>query len=164
MSRRAFLGLGSNLGDRLATLESAVAMLREQPGLRVVGCSRVWETDPVGPVQPDFLNLVLEIDTTLDPFDLLRSAQQVETALHRERVLRWGPRTIDIDLLFVDDIEMVEPDLTIPHPQLLARAFAVLPLMELAPDLVVGGVALRDANVEGGARPYAPPFPVAGVG
>ena len=163
VNSRAFLGLGSNLGDRLGNLQSAVDQLDAQVDLRVVASSRVWETDPVGgPAQPDYLNAVLQVETALAPHGLLEACQRVEAALHRERDLRWGPRTIDIDILLFDDLSMNDPDLTVPHPRLQVRAFAVLPLMELVPELVLpGGVPLRSCVLLGGARPFAPPLRIA---
>lgn len=157
---QAFLGLGSNLGDRLANLQLAANLLEAQADLRVLASSRVWETDPVGgPPQADYLNAVLEVGTDLAPHGLLEACQLVEAALHRERDVRWGPRTIDVDILLFDDVSMNDPDLTIPHPRLHERAFVVLPLMELAPELVLpGGVPLRSSVVAGGARPFAPPL------
>ncbi|MEA2580141.1 MAG: 2-amino-4-hydroxy-6-hydroxymethyldihydropteridine diphosphokinase [Actinomycetota bacterium] len=159
MSTQAFLGLGSNLGDRLTNLQSATDLLRKESDLEIAASSRVWETDPVGPPQPDYLNAVLEIDTDLSPRGLLGSCQHVEAALHRERAVRWGPRTIDIDILLFGDASIDEPDLTVPHPGLQERSFVVLPLMELAPDLVLpGGAELRSSVATGGARPFAPPL------
>lgn len=160
VNSRAFLGLGSNLGDRLENLQSAVDLLDGQQDLRVVTSSRVWETDPVGgPPQPDYLDAVVRVQTGLTPHGLLDACHQVEAVLHRERDIRWGPRTIDVDILLFDDVSMDHPDLILPHPRLLVRAFVVLPLMELEPDLVLpGGADLRSCVVEGGARPFAPPL------
>lgn len=160
MITQAYLGLGSNVGDRLTNLQSAADLLDARTDLRVAASSRVWETDPVGgPPQPDYLNAVLEVQTELAPRGLLEACQRVEEALHRDRAVRWGPRTIDVDILLFDDVSMNEPDLTIPHPRLQERAFVVLPLMELAPELLLpGGFPLRSSVVEGGARPFAPPL------
>ena len=117
MGEIAYLGLGSNLGDRLATLQQAVGLLASEPGLRVDACSRVWETDPVGgPDQPDFLNVVIRVDTDLAPLDLLAACNRVESALGRVREVHWGPRTVDIDVLLFDDRRIDEPTLTVPHP------------------------------------------------
>jgi 2-amino-4-hydroxy-6-hydroxymethyldihydropteridine diphosphokinase len=134
--RRAFLGLGANLGDRLATLQRAVDLLDER-GVRTIASSRVWATAPLGGPedQPEFLNVVVEIDPDgLEPADALAAAQAVEAALGRVRVQRWGPRTIDIDLLLWGDRVVESADLTIPHPRLHERAFVVLPLLDLDPD------------------------------
>src|SRR6188472_4100056 len=124
MGEIAYLGLGSNLGERLATLQEAVDLLASEPGLRVDACSRVWETDPVGgPDQPDFLNVVIRVDTDLAPLDLLALCNRVESALGRVREVRWGPRTVDIDVLLFDDEVRDDPRLTIPHPRLGERSF-----------------------------------------
>jgi 2-amino-4-hydroxy-6-hydroxymethyldihydropteridine diphosphokinase len=164
VSTKAFLRLGTNLGDRLANLQSATDLLRAQSDVAVTASSRVWETDPVGPPQPDYLNAVLEIDTDLSPRGLLGSCQHVEAALHRERAVRWGPRTIDIDILLFGEVSIDEPDLAIPHPGLQERAFVVLPMMELAPDLVLpGGAELRSSLAMGGARPFASPLRITGA-
>jgi 2-amino-4-hydroxy-6-hydroxymethyldihydropteridine diphosphokinase len=166
MDERAFLGLGSNIEDRLAHLRDAVRMLRDDEGIRVVRSSRVWETDPVGgPPQRDFLNAVIEVEPPPEPRALLASAHRVEAALGRERAIRWGPRTIDIDVLLIGDRMIEEPDLVVPHPRLIERAFVLLPLLELEPDLALpGGPRLVDLplgpDAVGGARPFAPPLPV----
>ena len=129
---RAFLGLGSNLGDRLAHLRRAVAGL---PG--VVAVSGVYETDPVGgpPGQAPYLNAVVELDTDLGPRELLEVARALEEEAGRVRAERWGPRTLDVDVLLVGDLAVDEPDLQVPHPRLRDRAFVLVPLHDLAPDL-----------------------------
>jgi 2-amino-4-hydroxy-6-hydroxymethyldihydropteridine diphosphokinase len=129
---RAFLGLGSNLGDRAAQLRAAVAALDD-----VVAVSPVYETDPVGgPEQAAFLNLVVELDTTLDARGLLGECRRLETAAARVRLERWGPRTLDVDVLWVDGEVVDEPDLQVPHPRMGERRFVLAPLADLAPDLV----------------------------
>ncbi|MDP9243108.1 MAG: 2-amino-4-hydroxy-6-hydroxymethyldihydropteridine diphosphokinase [Actinomycetota bacterium] len=128
----AFIGLGSNLGDRLQNLEAAVQALSETPGIRVVHSSSVYETAPVGgPPQGDYLNAVLEIETGLKPRELLAALQEVERKLGRVRDERFGPRTIDVDLLTYHDDVIDEPDLQIPHPRMHERAFVLVPLAEL---------------------------------
>jgi dihydroneopterin aldolase/2-amino-4-hydroxy-6-hydroxymethyldihydropteridine diphosphokinase len=128
---RAFLALGSNLGDRERYLRVAVDSL---PG--VVGASQVYETEPVGGPhgQGPYLNMVIEVHTELDPYALLRRCRLVEREALRQRVEHWGPRTLDIDVLFYDDIRIDDPELTIPHPRLHERRFVLAPLSELAPD------------------------------
>ena len=126
---RGFIALGSNLGDRLANLQRAVELLAGRDGVRVLKASRVYETDPVGPPQPDYLNAVLEIETSLPPARLLEEAQLVERELGRVRTERWGPRTIDIDLLTYGDERIDQPDLQIPHPRMHERAFVLVPLL-----------------------------------
>jgi 2-amino-4-hydroxy-6-hydroxymethyldihydropteridine diphosphokinase len=157
----ATLALGSNLGDRLATLQRAVDLLAERD-VRAVESSRVWETDPVGgpSEQPAFLNAVIRAKTDLDPKALLGAALDVEAALGRIRTQRWGPRTIDIDVLLYDEVILDEPGLTVPHPRMCDRAFVVLPLLDLDPDPVLpDGRRVLDLRVDpSGARPYAPPL------
>ncbi len=157
----AYLGLGANLGDRLTTLREAVDLLAADPGIFVQRTSRVWETDPVGgPEQPDFLNVVVEIDTDLDPLDLLAAVNRVESELGRVRDVRWGPRTIDIDILLIDELEIADERLTVPHPRMHQRAFVLFPLLELIADRVLpNGTRLLDARLSHqAARPYAPPI------
>ena len=138
MGERAFLGLGTNLGDRLANLQLAVEQLAATPGIRFVRSSRIYETAPVGPPQPDFLNAVVEVDTDLEPHDLLAAGAAVERELHRVRDVHWGPRTIDVDLLVFDERTIDTPDLVVPHPRMHERAFVLIPLAEIAPDARVG--------------------------
>src|SRR3954447_10007127 len=133
---RAFVGLGSNLGDRDETIRAALSRLDG-----VIAVSRLRETDPVGfEDQPRFLNGVAELETELSPRALLGRLLEVERSLGRTREgPRFGPRTIDLDLLVYGDLELDEPGLTIPHPRLHERRFALEPLVELAPELVVPG-------------------------
>ena len=134
---RAYLGLGSNLGDRLAHLQRAVDALAATTGIRVVAVSDVYETAPVGgPAQDDFLNAVVAIDTDLAPRDLLAVAMDVEQREERVRTVRWGPRTLDVDILLYGDEQVDEPDLEIPHPRMHERAFVLAPLRDVAPDRV----------------------------
>lgn len=129
---RAFLGLGSNVGDRAGHLRAAVDSL---PGL--VAVSDVYETDPVGgPDQGRFLNLVAEIDTDLSPRELLGVCHRLESAAGRVRDVRWGPRTLDVDILWIEGINVDEPDLEIPHPRMSERRFVLEPLADLAPELL----------------------------
>jgi 2-amino-4-hydroxy-6-hydroxymethyldihydropteridine diphosphokinase len=160
----AYLGLGSNLGDRLATLQDAIVRLDAEPGIVIARCSRVWETEPVGgPEQGDFLNAVVQADVDLSPLDLLAACHRVEAALGRVRDVRWGPRTIDIDILLIGDRAIDEPDLTVPHPRLHERAFVLMPLLELEPDpRLPDGTRLVEIRLgpsaAAGARPFAPPL------
>ncbi|MDP9184901.1 MAG: 2-amino-4-hydroxy-6-hydroxymethyldihydropteridine diphosphokinase [Actinomycetota bacterium] len=161
---RVFLGLGANLGDRLATLQRAVDLLAEH-GVRPVASSRIWATAPIGGPddQPEFLNAVIEIEPgALEPADVLAAAHDVEAALGRVRNERWGPRTIDIDVLLWGDLVRVDAELTVPHPRLHERAFVVLPLLDLDPDpRLPDGRRLVDLPApQGEARPYAPPLAV----
>jgi 2-amino-4-hydroxy-6-hydroxymethyldihydropteridine diphosphokinase len=133
---RAFLGLGSNLGDRLAYLRDAVASIPD-----VVAVSRLYETAPVGGPggQDRFLNIVVQLDTELSARELLEVCRRCEADARRVREERWGPRTLDVDVLWVDDVTVDEPDLIVPHPRMFERAFVLLPLGDLAPDLVPEG-------------------------
>jgi 2-amino-4-hydroxy-6-hydroxymethyldihydropteridine diphosphokinase len=135
---RVFLALGSNLGDRERTLQEARRLLATLDGTAMVGVSSLYETAPVGgPEQDDYLNQVVEIATTLDPRDLLDAVHRIEAALGRQRVVRWGPRTLDLDILWYDLTSVAEPDLEVPHPRMEGRRFVLEPLAELAPDLVL---------------------------
>jgi 2-amino-4-hydroxy-6-hydroxymethyldihydropteridine diphosphokinase len=132
---RAFLGLGSNLGERRELLRAGVASLPD-----VVAVSPVYETDPVGGPedQGPFLNCVVELATVLTPAELLEAAHRAEEAAHRVRVVRWGPRTLDVDVLLVGDQRVETPDLVVPHPRMWERGFVLVPLADLAPELVAG--------------------------
>jgi 2-amino-4-hydroxy-6-hydroxymethyldihydropteridine diphosphokinase len=134
--RRALVALGSNLGDRLAHLQAAVDGLAAHPGITVEAVSAVYETDPVGPEQPDYLNAVARLATTLTPRELLAAGQQEERRAVRVRGERWGPRTLDVDVLAIDGEAVDEPDLQVPHPRLAERMFVLVPLNDVAPDLV----------------------------
>lgn len=135
---RAYLGLGSNLGDRLAHLQRGVDALAEAEGVRVVAVSRVYETAPVGgPAQDDYLNAVVAIETDRSAREVLAVARHVEQLEDRVRAERWGPRTLDVDILRFGDVRVDEPDLEIPHPRMAERAFVLAPLHDVAPELVV---------------------------
>ena len=138
------LGLGGNLGDPIATIAAALRRL-EEGGVRIARRSRYYRTPPWGVTeQPDFVNLCIAADTDLSPRALLDLAQGIEAALGRERVLRWGPRIIDIDILAYNDLTMNEPGLELPHPGLTQRAFVLVPLLDIAPDRMIGGRLVRD--------------------
>jgi 2-amino-4-hydroxy-6-hydroxymethyldihydropteridine diphosphokinase len=138
---RAYIGLGSNLGDREGFLRRAVELLRDEADIDVVAVSSVRETDPVGFLdQPRFLNAAVEVETPLTARALLERLLAMEHALGRRRDgPRFGPRTIDLDLLLYGDESVDEPGLTVPHPRLAERRFVLEPLHEIAPDLVVPG-------------------------
>ena len=140
---RAFLGLGSNLGDRWGYLRNAVAALPD-----VTAVSPVYETTPVGGPegQAEYLNLVVELETELSPRELLGVAQALEQAAGRVRAERWGPRTLDVDVLLVGDLVVDEPDLVVPHPRMFERGFVLAPLADLAPELVPPGWEARVAG------------------
>lgn len=129
------MGLGSNLGDRRETLNRAVGSIRE-----VVAVSPLYETEPVGgPEQGAFLNIVVELETALSARELLALCHKLEAAAARVRRERWGPRTLDVDVLWIEDESVNEEDLKIPHPRMAERNFVMVPLLDLAPDLDVEG-------------------------
>jgi len=131
---RAYLSLGTNLGDRHANLTAALPLLSDGDGYRL---SSVYETEPVGGVdQDDFWNLVVELDTDASPRALLERARRAETAAGRTREVRWGPRTLDVDVLIVGEATSDDPEILVPHPRLFERAFVLVPLRELAPERV----------------------------
>lgn len=135
---QVFIALGSNLGDRELNLLRGVAEIGKIPGARVTALSGFYETEPVGEAeQPDFLNAVLRLETSLSPRELLASLQRIESEVFRRvRTLRWGPRTIDLDILFYGELTLSEEDLIIPHPRLHERRFVLQPMAEIAPDFV----------------------------
>jgi 2-amino-4-hydroxy-6-hydroxymethyldihydropteridine diphosphokinase len=134
---RVFIGMGSNLGDRSAYLNRAAARLRKLEDLSVVWFSPVYETEPVGNVdQPDFLNAVGEVDTSLSPPDLLARLKAIEQELGRTPGDRWGPREIDLDILLYDGLVYNEGGIEVPHPLLEERRFALVPFRDIAPDVV----------------------------
>lgn len=148
--RRVLLALGSNLGDRRRTLREAVDSL---PG--IVAVSGLYETDPVGgpPGQDPFLNMVVAIESTASARQLLGMCHRIESAAGRVRGERWGPRTLDIDILWIDGETVHEPDLLIPHPRMFERRFVLVPLNDVAPDLLPEG---WDDHVDGWVTPVEP--------
>jgi 2-amino-4-hydroxy-6-hydroxymethyldihydropteridine diphosphokinase len=140
---RAFLGLGSNMGDREGHLRRAVAGIGDR-----VAVSPVYETDPVGgPAgQDDYLNLVVELETQMSPRELMELGHRLETEAGRVRTVKNGPRTLDVDVLLVGDLVVDEPDLVVPHPRLWERRFVVEPLSDLAPDLVPPSVRIASGG------------------
>ena len=156
----AYLGLGSNLGDRRQHLAQAVRRLHARPALQVVKISSVYESSPVGvTAQPDFLNLVAQVATTHTPHELLAECLRIETDLGRVRHERWGPRTIDIDLLFYGDMRIADERLVVPHPWMHERSFVLTPLAEIAPGLKLDGKTISDlaaALGEDGLRKIGP--------
>ncbi len=133
---RALLALGSNLGDRVRYLQEAVALVPDLAQL-----SRVYETDPVGgpDEQGPYLNIVARLETARSAHELLDLCRSLEDRAERKRVVRWGPRTLDVDVLWVDGVHLDEPELTVPHPRMFERAFVLAPLEDVAPDLVPPG-------------------------
>ncbi len=126
---QAFIGVGANLGDRWGTIQRALGLLGQTPGIAQVACSPVFESDPVGIIdQPLFLNLVCGVETTLAPEQLLARLLEIEESLGRKRLLRWGPRLIDLDLLLFAGETRTGPELELPHPRMFERAFVTEPL------------------------------------
>jgi 2-amino-4-hydroxy-6-hydroxymethyldihydropteridine diphosphokinase len=143
----ALLGLGGNIGDVRVTFERAIAMLCADDAIRLVARSSDYRTPPWGITeQPVFINAAIIVATSLEPHALLARVQNVECALGRDRASerRWGPRSIDIDILAYDDVTLREPGLTLPHPHLFERAFVLLPLAEIAADWVIAGQRVGD--------------------
>lgn len=144
----ALIALGGNVGNVRDTLDRAVEQLCDGRDIRLLARSSDYRTPPWGVAdQPPFINLCLVVATLLSPHALLARARQVEAALGRDRAneRRWGPRTVDIDIIAYDELVVDEPDLQLPHPRLFERAFVLVPLVEIAPERTVGGMTLRDA-------------------
>jgi 2-amino-4-hydroxy-6-hydroxymethyldihydropteridine diphosphokinase len=157
---RAYVGLGSNLGNPAATLRAAAERLGALG--RVAGASQIYETEPVGrEQQPRFRNAVLALDTELEPLALLDGLQAIEAAFGRVRTIRWGPRTLDLDLIWQDAESIESPRLTLPHPRAHEREFVLRPLAELAPELRLGDSTVRqllDVLAPQGVRPTGEPL------
>lgn len=140
--RLAFIGLGSNLGDRLNWFNQAIESLRRLPKTRLMYYSSIYVTEPVGEKdQPEFFNAVVAVHTALPPMELLQHLQAIEEKLQRKRDKHWGPRTIDLDILAIEDITIQEgATLQVPHPLINKRKFVLLPWAEIAPDFIVPGI------------------------
>jgi len=148
---RAYLSLGSNLGDRAFYLSEAIRLLADNSAISIVQKSAVYETKPWGKLdQPDFWNQVICIETNLAPLELLKVCQDVENELGRKRSERWGPRTVDIDILTYDNIVRADDVLTLPHPRMEEREFVLAPLREIAPSLILpSGRPIQEVLGEG---------------
>ncbi len=145
---RALIALGGNVGDVRATLQKAIDQIRSLPKTALLARSSDYATPPWGDEQQArFINACVEIDTPLDPHALLSALQEIETRFGRQRQVerRWGPRTLDLDLIAYDDVAIDKLDLTLPHPRLFERAFVLVPLAEIAPDRVIAGQRVSDA-------------------
>ena len=157
MTATAVLALGANMGDRLTALQGAVAALAAADGVVVLAVSHVYSTEPVGgPEQDDFLNAAVLVDTDLNPHELLALAHRIEAEHHRTREVRWGPRTLDVDLIVMrgaeGEIVLDTDDLTLPHPRAYERAFVCVPWADVEPDaqlpeLDASGVLRTDAHL-----------------
>lgn len=156
----AYIGLGSNVGNRDENLRQAVEMLNQEDGIEPTRVSSIYETTPVGYLnQRDFLNAVVEIETSLSPPELLAATKKIEEKQKRVREVHWGPRTIDLDILLYDDVELTEPHLNLPHPEVSKRAFVLVPLAELAPDKrLPGGESVRELLANLGEIEGVKPF------
>lgn len=133
-SQRAAIALGSNLGDSCATLKAACDRLANHPQIHGIRCSSLYQTPPVGPPQPDYVNACAVLETGLEAIALLDELLAIEQAFGRERLDHWGPRTLDLDLLLYGDAVIDHPRLQVPHPRMAERGFVLLPLSEIAPD------------------------------
>jgi 2-amino-4-hydroxy-6-hydroxymethyldihydropteridine diphosphokinase len=141
----AWIALGSNIQPKEVYLQQAVQKLADRQGVVLKQVSTVYETEPVGYEEQDqFLNLVVEVDTNLTPQELLRACQQIEQELGRERVIRWGPRTVDLDILLYSNENMNIEELILPHPRMHERAFVLVPLAEIAPHLTLNGREVKE--------------------
>lgn len=148
---RAWLGLGGNIGDVRAAIANALQRLDDEPDIEVTAVSSLYKTSPWGVTdQPWFLNCCAEVETSLSPLELLQVCQAAERAGKRERKIRWGPRTIDVDVLMFEGVESADPTLTLPHPRMHERAFVLLPLAEIAGKRVLAGktIAARAAAID----------------
>lgn len=133
----AYIGFGSNIGDRFAHIDQALRLLREADGVSLIQVSSLYETEPVGYEQQDwFLNGVLAIETRLSPDQLLALLKQIETGVGRHQRVRWGPREMDLDLLIYDQCCIDTPALTVPHPEMHRRSFVLVPFAEIAPEVI----------------------------
>lgn len=146
MGARIVVGLGANLGDAVPTLRAAVREIAALDAVDVLAVSRVYRTAPVGgPEQADYVNGAVLLEVDLAPLELLRALQAIELGHGRERLVRWGPRTLDLDVLLWGEEAIDLPDLTVPHPRLVERRFALEPLLDVAPDAVLPGGERLDA-------------------
>lgn len=132
VTQTAYIGLGSNMGDRRQYLQAAITLLQQHPAIRLERASSIYETAPVGYTeQPSFLNMVIAVQTSLSPEELLQVMLETERTLGRVRDIRWGPRTVDLDLLLQGTEKVNSPDLELPHPRMWERAFVLIPLREV---------------------------------
>lgn len=145
---KAYLGMGGNIGNTKENIQEALRLLQVNDKVKLIKSSSYYETAPVGYEQQDwFINIVAEIETELSPYKLLELCNDVERQLKRERLIRWGPRTIDIDILLYEDFESDEDKLTVPHPRMRERAFVIFPLMEIAPDLNIRNQSIKEIAI-----------------
>ncbi|MEA3423494.1 MAG: 2-amino-4-hydroxy-6-hydroxymethyldihydropteridine diphosphokinase [Bacillota bacterium] len=147
-----YLGLGSNIGDKIEYLANAIEYISKNSKIKIIKQSSYYETDPVGYENQDsFVNVCLEIETDLSPVQLLGETQKIENMLGRKREVRWGPRTIDIDILLYGDLKINNEILTIPHPRIIERAFVLIPLQEINKDIIINNKRIDEylSEIEG---------------
>lgn len=145
LQERVFVGLGGNIGDPEIAMSAALKAFAASPDIDIVGVSSLYRTPPWGNLdQPDFLNAVAELRCKLSPHDLMNLCLEIEQNLKRSRGEKWGPRTIDLDIVAFGERTIDEPGLTVPHPRLHERAFVLMPMAEIAPDFEIGGLRVRD--------------------
>lgn len=144
MGKKVFIGIGTNIGDRKDNLNKAIKLLGENEKALIKKVSSIYETAPVGYLdQAAFLNIVAEIETILDPFELMAFTASIEKAMGRERLIKWGPRIIDLDILLYENQVVKTENLIIPHPRIRERAFVLIPLMEIAPEILLNGLPIE---------------------
>ena len=144
MGKKAFIGIGTNIGDRKDNLNRALKLLGEIEKTLIKKVSSIYETAPVGYLnQAAFLNIAVEIETLLDPFELMVFTSSIEKAIGRERLIKWGPRIIDLDILLYENEVVKTENLIIPHPRIGERAFVLIPLMEIAPEILLNGLPIE---------------------
>lgn len=143
--KSAYLGIGGNMGDKKSNIERAIELLDESDFIKVKKSSSLYETEPVGYTDQDwFMNAVTEIETSLSPYELLDYCHYIESELKRERLIRWGPRTLDVDVLLYEGFESDDEVLTVPHPRMLERAFVMVPLFEINKGLAIGNKPISE--------------------
>lgn len=141
---KVYLSLGSNMGQKVDYLDKAVEKLENNEFIHNLKSSSYYSTDPVGYLDQDtFVNIAVSIETTLSPYALLKVCHEIEEALNRVRIIRWGPRTVDVDIILYDNLQLDEPLLTIPHPRMKERGFVLIPIQELEPELHIDSVAIQ---------------------
>lgn len=141
---KSYLSLGSNIGNTRKNIDSALQNLQQDSKIKIIKKSSYYKTEPVGYKDQEwFLNIVIEIETTYTPYELLKKCNEIEKELKRERVIRWGPRTIDIDILLYENFTSTDESLTIPHPRMTERGFVMIPLFEIAKDLTINNKPIK---------------------
>ncbi|MFZ5942644.1 MAG: 2-amino-4-hydroxy-6-hydroxymethyldihydropteridine diphosphokinase [Bacillota bacterium] len=145
----AYLGIGSNLGNTKENLMEGIRLLQNHGQIKAIKVSSLYKTEPIGYKEQEwFLNAVLWIKTELSPLELLEYCQSIESKLKRRRVIKWGPRTIDIDILLYGNLNLNGEILTIPHPRMTERAFVMIPLAEISPQLVIGEKSIKELTLD----------------